>query len=95
MSRYGKIDPIIQKWVNNHDLHLNTNDRDWEVRSVHFLGGKKRSIEYQIWIDEPDESGKVKVNISAKNPPHSQRTLEANLETLEQVLETAWRLATS
>lgn len=95
MSGYDKIDPIIRKWASEHNLHLCTQDRDWEVRSVCFLGGKKGTIEYQIWITEPGVSGKMQVHMTVKNSSHAQKIFEADQETLGQVLETAWRLATS
>ena len=58
---YTSIDPITTAWAARHGLHVQTRYRDDEVRSVDVVGHSGRRC--QIWIDPPDQAGKVGVHI--------------------------------
>jgi hypothetical protein len=58
---YDAIDPAIDRWVADGNLHLITEYKDVAVRSVIVVGtaGEKT----QIWIDPPSSNGGIKVHV--------------------------------
>src|SRR5690625_7389654 len=49
---YQKLDPALQRWAKKHGLHVYTNYKDEEVRSVDIVSpcGER----FQLWIDKPE-----------------------------------------
>jgi len=57
---YLSIDSIINEWVAAHRLTLFTVYKEIDVRSIDVVNQRGRRC--QIWIDEPDNTGKVGVH---------------------------------
>jgi hypothetical protein len=93
---YESIDPVIKDWVDAHQLYLYKEYKEAEVRSVENRLGRRRG--YQIWIDEPDQSGLIGVHVWDFNPLNRGGRrydfLIAKRE-LRECLESTLRIATS
>ena len=57
---YNLIDDDINAWAGEHDLNIFTRYQDYDVRSTDIVD--KLGHKYQIWIDEPETDGSVKVH---------------------------------
>lgn len=84
---YQAIDGLIEQWAAQHDLQVATKYQDAEVRSVDIVGNDGRS-KCQIWIDEPDEQGRVDVNVW--NYRNRRTRYRAEGDELSRVLEQAY-----
>ncbi len=84
---YETIDPTIDKWRSEHDLHIYTSAKEEQVRSVHMVDRKART--YRIWIDPPDEKGIVMVHACAWDCKKRKQDWSATLGELRLVLEKA------
>lgn len=58
---YSEIDPILSRWAARRNLQVLTEYRDVEVRTFEVVdrGGAR----FQLWIDPPEGTGKVKVHL--------------------------------
>lgn len=84
---YATIDPIIERWANNHDLTLYTKYQDSEVRSITMVAVSGRK--FQIWIDQPS-GGSVGVHVWDYKKRRKDWKINANAldVTLEKALQT-------
>lgn len=84
---YQAIDGVIGQWAVRHGLHVATRYQDTEVRSVDVIsshGGAK----CQIWIEAPDQQGRVDVNVW--NYRNRRTRYRAERDELSAVLERAY-----
>lgn len=87
---YESIDQIITAWASKHDLHIYTTCRDDEVRSVDLIGSNSHKC--QLWIDAPNENGKVEVHVwDYKN---RTKNYIVTTDDLPRCLEQAYATAT-
>lgn len=86
MSKYDKIDDIIQQWVTSNGLHLFTNCKDEETRVVRLADAQGRT--YGIGIDPPN-AGQVTVRFQAWDFKKRNKTVTVSSERLEAALEDA------
>jgi hypothetical protein len=102
---YDEIDPIFYAWARRHGLQVFTDCKDEEVRMVRMYGdGKEHAgIGISFSLIENGQSRIVEddrfwVNVGiSRRPSRNSRfeQLEANLETLDDVLEHAYTKAVS
>lgn len=87
---YAEIDPIIDEWVRENSLYLDTVHKEVEVRSITIVdeNGIRR---FQIWIEPPEKDGSIGVHVwDLKNPQTDLVALKASHgETLKKALEFA------
>lgn len=81
---YSAIDPIIQKWTQQHGLSLFTEYKDSEVRSVDIAGSNGQK--FQIWIDRPKG---VQVSVHAWDYKKRRQDWNATTTDLDNFLEEA------
>ena len=87
---YVDADKILTPWLKRHGLHLLTMDREVEVRSIDVVDDAGER--YQIFLSEPDASGKVRIfagNNKSKRKSKSKE-FDAALTNLDQALEEAY-----
>ena len=87
---YQAIDGLIGQWAARHGLHVATKYQDAEVRSVDVVWSDGRG-KCQIWIDVPDEQGRVDVNVW--NYRNRRTRYRAEGGDLSDVLERAYSQA--
>ena len=85
---YAPIDGAIHHWCNAHLLHLFTDYKDYDVRSVDVVGSNGRRC--QVWVDPP-EKGLVTIHIWPYAPPHERITVP--IEDVALALEKAYEQA--
>jgi len=87
---YKSIDPIIYAWAKDRNLHVYTEHREEEVRSVDLVGttGERRC---QLWIDAPEATGRV--HISIWDYQKRRQDVTATPENLLLCLEEAYAIA--
>lgn len=57
---YVSLDPTIKNWATAHNLTVSTAYKDGEVRSIELMNPRGKRC--QIWIDPPDDKGRVGVH---------------------------------
>jgi hypothetical protein len=80
---YDKIDSILIPWADSRRLHIHTDFKDVEVRSIDIVSPKGER--FQIWIDEPDNKGNTAVHVwnMKKRKKDYSATLSSFLDQLE------------
>lgn len=58
---YSIIDPILKSWADSHGLHIYTQYKDVEVRSINIVSPKGKR--FQLWVDEPSQAGNTSIHI--------------------------------
>lgn len=71
-ASYALIDGAIHDWCIAHSLHLLTDYKDYDVRSVDVVATDGRRC--QVWVDPP-ENDLVTVHVWAYAPPHEHITV--------------------
>jgi hypothetical protein len=87
-ERYATLDPILFAWAQRHSFLIETEDRGYVVRSIRVPGLQNRDPlgqMAQLWVDFPDITGQVPVNVAIGRWSSKQR---ARLDELEQALDT-------
>lgn len=103
---FAELDPIFYAWAKRHRLQVFTDCKDEEVRMVRMYGKGKEHAGIGISFTTFDAHGRshvvdegrfwVNVGIARRPSRNSQfEQLEANIETLDDVLEDAYRKAIS
>lgn len=83
---FESIDPLLSRWALRKGCHLLTKYKDAEVRSIIVDTG--RGTRYQLWIDPPDSSSRVKVHLWDFADYH--QSWIGHIRDLEATLESAW-----
>lgn len=52
---YEALDHLILSWARSHDLHVATEYKGAEVRSIEIVNST--GTRYQIWVDPPQDPG--------------------------------------
>lgn len=86
---YELIDSAIHDWSRKRSLHVYSTYRDDEVRSVDLVDGNGQKC--QIWIDPPNSSGKVHVNVW--DYKKRREDFECGIADLFDWLDTAYNTA--
>ena len=88
---YSAIDPIINVWKHRHSLAVGTEFKDTQVRTTEVVS--RTGEMFQIWIDEPNEVGKVGVHVW----DHKDRKYdwEVSVDRLDNALDEAVQTAKS
>lgn len=83
---YQILDPLLERWAKNRGLHIFTEYKDEEVRSIDVVSpaGKR----YQIWLDPPASDGRTSVH--AWDYRRRRESFDADLQNLESQLERAY-----
>ncbi len=103
---YEQIDPIFYAWAQRHGLQVYTIYKDEEVRVTRLYGKGKEYADVSIDLFPLKGffrfrgvgNGRVWVSVGiARRPLRNSQSeqLEANLETLDEVLEKAYEKATA
>lgn len=79
---YETIDSIIYPWAQKHSLHIDTNYKDDEVRSIEIIRSEGRR--FQIWIDPPLGA---QIHIHAWNYKAITKAWKIEINNLESTLE--------
>jgi len=58
---YEMLDPILERWAREHNLHVSTIYKDEEVRSIGVVSPHGKS--FQLWLDEPEGNGRTVVHV--------------------------------
>jgi len=58
---YSAIDDILKRWSEIRRIPMQTEYKEVEVRSFDFFGTD--GLRYQLWVDPPDEAGKVSIHV--------------------------------
>src|SRR5947209_16462373 len=67
IASFALVDPAINEWCSTHSLHLFTDYKDYDVRSVDIVGSNGKKC--QVWIDPP-ENENVTVHVCPYVPQH-------------------------
>lgn len=87
---YELVDPIILKWAQKHTLHIYTQYKDEEVRSVDVTS--TRGERFQIWIDPPVDT---QVNVHAWDYKKIKKGWVGEISELESGLEEIYQTVKS
>jgi hypothetical protein len=100
---YETVDPIFSKWAQRHSLQVFTEYKDEAIRMTRIYSSKPRVHRGRVEIPHagislfPVQSGKpIYVGVGASRRPSRNSKyvkLEATIETLDEVLERAYRQA--
>ena len=96
---YSQIDPVLFPWAKTHGLHIYTECRDDEIRSIDIVDDVGDS--YGLGVSSPREDGSVSVWVSERRVggrPEAGRKIRSQTFTttvaeLERTLESAYRQA--
>lgn len=98
--KYSDIDPILNKWVSQHGLHVSTKYKDYEVRAVTIIDDSGDIYGLGVWPSE--NAGKVKISVGLKERsqrrtpiPEKKKLQESNevsLSDLSKTLEQFYNL---
>ena len=99
--RYSQIDPVLMPWAQTHGLHVYTECRDDEIRSIDIVDDAGDS--YALGVSSPRDDGSVSVWVSEQRvggrPVTSRKirseTFTTTVAELEHTLESAYRRAES
>jgi hypothetical protein len=58
---YSSIDPVLKTWARQRSIPLFTEYRDESIRSFEVVG-KYTNLQFQIWVDPPDVTGRTVVH---------------------------------
>ncbi len=83
---YKKIDEVLFPWAKNHNLHIGTKYKESVVRSMDRVNADGKR--YQIWVDPPDSSGQISVNVSDYRK--KRRKYVSSIKTLGDSLDKAY-----
>lgn len=83
---YQMLDPILERWAKKRSLHVHTNYKDEEVRSIDIVSpaGKR----FQLWLDKPEDDEHTVIHIWDYRKRRSD--FDADLSNLESQLERAY-----
>jgi len=98
---YSQIDPVLFRWARTHGLHVYTECRDDEIRSIDIVDDTGDC--YALGVSSPRDNGAVSIWISEQRidgrPVTSQQIRSEAFTTtvaeLEHTLERAYRQAES
>lgn len=92
--RYAAVDKVLPSWLKRHGLHVMTEYRDDEVRSVDVVDDQGDL--YQIWIETISERG-FRVSAALRKVPalRSPFSLDTEAAGLPEALEDAYVLVAS
>lgn len=84
------MDSILESWADSHGFHIHKIFKDVEVRTIDIVSPKGKR--FQLWIDEPDQSGKTTIHVwdmkkRKKDFVTAQSTLTENLELAYQEVQ--------
>jgi hypothetical protein len=88
---YSIVDPILEAWADSHGLHIRTQYQDVEVRSIDIVTPQGKR--FQLWIDEPSQSGDTTVHIW--DMKKRRKDFVATKSSLKEKLEAAFQQAQS
>lgn len=88
---YEQIDSILNDWAASNGLHIYSEYKDDEVRSVEFRGGRRDG--YQIWIDKPDVNGLIGIHVWDFKRHGRRRDFSVSYVDLREHLEVALQIA--
>jgi len=83
---YASIDSIINEWVRARSLTLFKLYKESEVRAVDVVN--QHGLRCQIWVDEPDSSGKVGVH--AWDYKRKRNDYDVTIDRLSACLDQAY-----
>ena len=85
------VDPKLEKWASSRGLHIYSEYRDEEVRSIDVVSptGKR----FQIWLDPPASDGRTIVHVWDYR--RRRKSIASDLRNLESQLERAYCLIQS
>ena len=90
IASYALVDPAVKEWCEKHSLVLQTDYKDYDVRSVDFAGPDGNKC--QVWVDPPQHDT-VTIHVWPYAPPHERLTVDVKdvAAALEQAYELAMR----
>lgn len=88
---YSIVDPILKAWADSYGLHIHTQYQDVEVRSIDIVSAQGKR--FQLWIDEPSQSGDTKVSVWGMQK--RRQDYVATKSSLKDKLEEAYQKAQS
>ena len=99
--RYSQIDPVLFPWARTHGLHVYTECRDDEIRSIDIVDDAGDS--YALGVSSPRDDGAVSVWVSEQrvggqavtSRKIQSETFTTTVAELEHTLERAYRHAES
>ncbi len=84
---YSIIDPILEVWADSCGLHIHTQYKDNEVRSIDIVSPQGKR--FQLWIDVPSQNGITRVHVWDMKKRRQDYT--ANKSSLKDKLEEAYQ----
>ena len=91
MSDYAAVDAVLMPWAARHDLHVYAWDRNGPLRSLilYYWRGSRHESAGHMWIDGPDEQGRLTVHGAAPSCQHQKTVPIAEFEgALEGMFQT-------
>lgn len=86
---YTLIDSILEVWADNHALHVQTEFKDFEVRSIDIVSPE--GVRFQLWVDKPNQDGDT--NVHVWDMRKRRKDFPTTLAVLENQLEAAYQQA--